>query len=274
MCSCTTKTPHVVHSTAPHCSVDSAPGFPASLPGLSPLPQGETDCGTIHNSITPNYIMNRSSLCHTGAINLIPFALIHKQHQFFTKQFISTCNRKPWSSLVHWQGRGHICRTSTCPLTDQSAHQLQDLLDSKNSLSQGIGLKHHEAKEEEFSPQVSAVVKKCVFATQISVTSRLMTSMWHALPWKTSFSTSDAHDPLQWNSHLEVLFYYINLNSFIQAQTQIFTQNQSDGFFILPLQPVLRHPKTKSAACLKPFGFTAAGLLWFTFTYPWFEHRL
>lgn len=27
-----------------------------------------------------------------------------------------------------------------------SAHQLQGLLDSKNSLSQGIGLKYHEAK--------------------------------------------------------------------------------------------------------------------------------
>lgn len=84
---------------------------------------------------------------------------------------------------------------------------------------------------------------------------------------KVAFSTSDAHDPLQGNSHLEVLFYYINLNSLIQAQTQIFTQNESDGFFILPLQPVLRHPKTQSVASLKPFGLTAAEFLWFTFNH-------
>lgn len=49
---------------------------------------------------------------------------------------------------------------------------------------------------------------------------------------KAAFSTSDAHDPLQGNSHLGVLFYYINLNSLIQAQTQIFTQNESDGFLL------------------------------------------
>lgn len=73
---------------------------------------------------------------------------------------------------------------------------------------------------------------------------------------RLSFPLLDSHDPLQWNSHLEFLFYDINL--FVQPSTHSDLQSEqkklSDLYFLDSLSlGMVRHTQQ---ACLNPLTFT------------------
>lgn len=126
------------------------------------------------------------------------------------------------------------------------------------NLSQNTGLKYSEQK------------RRCPFAWEATVMGKKMLACYASIRYfwsdakhvtfsplkRLSFPLLDSHDPLQWNSHLELLFYDINL--FVQPSTHSDLQSEqkklSNLYFLYSLSlGMVRHTQQ---ACLNPLTFT------------------
>lgn len=180
---------HSFPTHAPHCSVDSVPASPACLSGASPLPWRETECGIILLwQIKAGYrwawtgaawftldcrsSQLKNSLCldwSTSNINSLQNSLF--QH----------LKKSPGAHWCTDRGKGFnmVTYRSECPSAPVFTW-FQEQFTSRHWFEIPWGKRGGVHLAHKFQQWAT----KCVFATQISATSHLMTSMWHFLPWK------------------------------------------------------------------------------------------